>query len=86
MTLSTAQGNLEQFKTNFIKRFEESEIPLYLALDTETGIGYGAKKADSNSLIDDLSFGSPSPKRYERIIWTDVDDILHKKLVIATQK
>ena len=85
MTLSTAQGNLEQFKTNFIKRFEESEIPLYLALDTETGIGYGAKKADSNSLIDDLSFGSPSPKRYERIIWTDVDDILHKKLVIATQ-
>lgn len=85
MTAASANGNLEQFKNNFIKRFEESEIPLHFALDTETGIGYGVKKEDSNNLIDDLSIGNPTKKRYERIIWTDVDDILHKKLVAATQ-
>lgn len=34
MTLPYASSNLEQFKTAFLKRFEQSEIPLHLALDT----------------------------------------------------
>jgi hypothetical protein len=84
MTLSTANGSIEQFKRDFLKRFEQSEVPLNLALDTETGIGYGEKKEDVNELLDDLSlFGKK--KRYERVIWKDTDTILQKKLVIATQ-
>ena len=84
MTLPTANGNIERFKKDFLQRFEQSEVPLNLVLDTETGIGYGDKKEDSNELLDDLSlFGNK--KRYERIIWTDVDSILQKKLVDATQ-
>ena len=80
MSLPSANGNIEDFKRNFLKRFEQSEVPLNLLLDTETGIGYGSKKEDANDLIDDLPlFGTK--KRYERIIWTDVDTILQEKLI-----
>ncbi|MBW8684461.1 lantibiotic dehydratase [Chitinophaga rhizophila] len=34
--------DLQQFSKNFSQRYEEQEIPLAIALDTETGIGYGA--------------------------------------------
>ena len=85
MTLPSANGNIEQFKRNFLKRFEQSEVSLNLVLDTETGIGYGDKKADTNELLDALSlFGTK--KRYERIIWTDVDTILQTKLIEAIAK
>ena len=84
MTLPSANGAIEEFKRNFLKRFEQDEVSLNLVLDTETGIGFGDKKEDQNSMLDDLSlFGSS--KRYERIIWTDVDTILQKKLVASIQ-
>lgn len=85
MTLPSRNGNLEQFKKEFLKRFEQSEVSLNIALDTETGIGFGSKKEDTNPLLDDLSLES-NRKRYRRVIWTDVDTILQKKLVYATQK
>jgi hypothetical protein len=84
MTLPSASGNLEHFKTQFTKRFEQSEVPLCLALDAETGIGFGSENNDTNPLLDDLSL-QESQKRYERIIWTDVDTILQKKLVYANK-
>ncbi|WP_400075060.1 lantibiotic dehydratase family protein [Winogradskyella sp. R77965] len=83
MTLPTGNAYIEEFKTEFSNRFEQSEIPLSIALDTETGIGFGTKKEDTNPLLDDLSL-KDSEKRYRRIIWTDVDSILQKKLVNAT--
>jgi hypothetical protein len=85
MTLPSANGNIEQFKRDFLKRFEQSEVSLNLVLDTETGIGYGAKKADTNDLLDALSLLG-TKKRYERIIWTDVDTILQTKLIEAIAK
>ena len=85
MTLPSANGNIEQFKRNFLKRFEQSEVSLNLVLDTETGIGYGDKKADTNELLDALSI-LETKKRYERIIWTDVDTILQTKLIEAIAK
>jgi hypothetical protein len=84
MTLPTADGNIERFKRDFLKRFEQSEVALNLVLDTETGIGFGDKKEDTNDLLDDFSFFA-NKKRYERIIWTDVDAILQKKLVVSIQ-
>lgn len=44
---------------------------------------FGAKKNDTNPLIDDLSVGLNVKKRYERIVWTDIDRILQKKLMYA---
>ncbi|QTD36728.1 lantibiotic dehydratase family protein [Polaribacter batillariae] len=84
MTLPTANKNIEQFKRDFLKRFKQSEVSLNLALDTETGIGYGDKREDSNNLLEGLvSIGNN--KRYKHVIWTDVDTILQKKLVNVTQ-
>lgn len=77
--------NLADFARNFTKRFEQSEVPLHLALDTETGIGYGSKKEDSNPILDDIAIGNSKPKRYQHIVWTDLDDILHHKLITAAQ-
>ncbi|WP_438968640.1 lantibiotic dehydratase family protein [Nonlabens sp.] len=85
MTVANAGRNLVDFKTNFNKRFEESEVPLHLVLDAETGIGYGSKKEDSNSILDDLQLGPTESKRYEHVIWTDIDRILHEKLITATR-
>lgn len=85
MTLPYANGKLEQFKTSFLKRFEDSEVPLSLALDTETGVGFGIKKDDNHPMLDDLPLQGEPKKRYERIVWTDVDTILQKKLITATK-
>ena len=85
MTLPSANSNIEQFKRDFLKRFKQSEIPLNLALDTETGIGFGSKKEDTNELIDDFQF-SRNTKRYEKVIWTNIDTIIQEKLIEATYK
>ncbi len=51
--------NLEIFKDKFYERYQDQEVPLALALDTENGIGYLSKNnADFNPIIDDISFGN----------------------------
>ncbi|WP_064966674.1 lantibiotic dehydratase family protein [Tenacibaculum ovolyticum] len=84
MTPPLENNYLIDFKRKFLKRFEESEVPLNLVLDTETGIGYADKSDDTNELLNNLL--TPTiQKRYERVIWTDVDTILQQKLVEATR-
>lgn len=86
ITLPKANGNLEQFKRDFLSRFEDSEeIPLHLILDTETGIGYGLKKEDSNDLLDDLIIPKVK-KRYQYITWSDFDTILQTKLIKSIEE
>ena len=47
--------NIEEFKKRFSERYEDYEIPLLVALDTETGIGYPAKDTNGvNELIEDI--------------------------------
>ncbi|WP_178372186.1 lantibiotic dehydratase [Chitinophaga jiangningensis] len=47
--------DLEQFISAFSARYEEQEVPLSLALDTEAGIGYGAHTGgDHTPLLDEL--------------------------------
>lgn len=48
-------GNLEEFRKRFSARYEDYEVPLLLALDAETGIGYPPGKASGvNELADDI--------------------------------
>lgn len=52
---NTAIKDLNDFKARFYSQYEEREIPLAVALDGETGIGYGAMlDAGTSSLIEDL--------------------------------
>jgi len=80
MSLPSANKNIVSFKRSFSKRFEEKEVSLGLALDTETGIGYGIKKEDHTPMLDNLSL-SAHKKRYKQVIWTDTDSIIQKKLI-----
>lgn len=50
--------NLDAFKKRFLASYEDAEIPLAVALDNETGIGYPDKDSSGiNELVDDLFAG-----------------------------
>jgi len=38
------QSDLRQFKQDFLRRFDQAEIPIMLALDPEAGVGYGGRE------------------------------------------
>ncbi|MEM9686279.1 MAG: lantibiotic dehydratase family protein [Bacteroidota bacterium] len=73
--------NLQQFKKAFTARYETREMPLSVALDTETGIGYLREQqaVDATPFLDDLEI----PGRYNTyrdVSWNPVQDILYGKL------
>ena len=56
ITKPAERTNLSQFRENFIKRYDDREIPLLFALDNELGIGYaGNTSGDISPLVDDLT-------------------------------
>ena len=57
LTRTNNNGDLQQFSRAFRERYEDQEIPLAIALDAETGIGYAGNSgghADNTPLIDDI--------------------------------
>ncbi len=82
MTLRSTSGRLEDFKRAYTKRYESEWLPLSLVLDVELGIGYG-EKGERNAPFLDKLINVPKKKRYEHVVWTDVDVILQKKLFHA---
>lgn len=57
ITSSQENATLNQFKQDFVARYENCEIPLMEVLDTELGIGYPSKGSDGDisPLIDDFA-------------------------------
>jgi hypothetical protein len=52
---TSTQPNLAKFRNNFVKRYEEREMPLLFVLDNELGLGYAENASgDISPLIDDL--------------------------------
>jgi hypothetical protein len=76
-----ASKNLEEFKKEFIKRYEYKSMPLTTVLDTETGIGYlqNEDMNDSHEILDSFSF-KPKKQKGKNQLWTSYDFILQKKL------
>lgn len=74
-------GDLENFKDAFRQRYEDQEVPLVLALDTEAGIGYAGFNnghADHTPLVDDIfTSGSNQP---ESIGWSKLHEFQLRKL------
>ena len=59
ITLPPAKTNLSQFKENFLKRYDDREMPLLFVLDNELGIGYADNTSgDISPLVDDLAMPS----------------------------
>lgn len=51
---------LRNFKAKFYEKYEEQEVPLTIALDTQVGVGYG-KWNDINGDMNPLLAGLPTP-------------------------
>ena len=51
IAVSPDNQNLKDFKSAYFNRYETAEIPILIALDTETGIGYGDSGKSKNTPI-----------------------------------
>lgn len=74
---------IEKFKTAFIKRYENRQMPLLKVLDVETGIGYGQNPTNLNAtpFLDDIAY---YPNRYENTSsQTALHIVLQKKMAEA---
>ncbi len=82
ITLKNKQTNLNNFKKSFVKRYEQQEIPLTLALDIEMGIGYiqTSNIADDNPILDDLRLPAKKEETTQKY-WNGIHKILQKKLL-----
>lgn len=74
--------HIEIFKNAFYERFENEEIPLSFALDTEVGIGYrqDVEAAGVHPYLDDLVLPSSVEKAAKEIRLTPVQILLNQKL------
>ncbi|KRB59940.1 lantibiotic dehydratase family protein [Flavobacterium sp. Root186] len=77
----TPSKNLEEFKKEFIKRYEYKSMPLTTVLDSEIGIGYlqNLDLNDSHEILDNFSFKLKKQKT-KNLSWTSYDFVLQKKL------
>ncbi|SDX01309.1 thiopeptide-type bacteriocin biosynthesis domain-containing protein [Hydrobacter penzbergensis] len=69
LTKSNSNADLNTFKENFKKRYDEQEIPLVIALDSDLGIGYSASVDRNNGgseYIDDLAVTNAEKNRPQR--------------------
>ncbi|MGY0034955.1 lantibiotic dehydratase [Pedobacter sp. NJ-S-72] len=79
-------ADVKTFKQKFIERYEEQEIPLLEALDTEAGIGYAkfsGAHANYTPLIDGLVL--PGKKGANKVSWTPYRQLVFKKFVESQQ-
>jgi thiopeptide-type bacteriocin biosynthesis protein len=85
--LSTKFENpqLSKFRENFYAQYDQAEVSLLEALDTETGIGYTGKDVSGvNTLIDDLFMQTETSGNYD-IRWNKGQQLLHDKLLLASK-
>ncbi len=89
LTSRTKNQKLEQFKKAFYDRYEDEEIPLSIALDVETGIGYDQNHKgafDVCPLIDDLRLSGTNKSTtqpYYQYNLGKADSLIHQKFMTA---
>ena len=76
-------GAINQFKREYITRFEDREIPLLLALDPEGGIGYGQleQSMDAGDLLKGITFTRAVAEK--QIIWGPLQELLMRRICTA---
>lgn len=82
----SVSSDLDNFRKRFYERYEEQEIPLLIALDNESGLGYGAiqgGQAENTPLVDDLVV--PSRNKNSKINWSGVENLTFKLYLDAIE-
>ena len=82
-------ANLSSFQKAFSERYEEQEIPLLIALDSESGIGYGKLQKGRGAnlpLVDNVIIDKKEIDN-KKIKWNAISDLVLKKYeeAIATK-
>lgn len=81
-----ANANLSSFAKRFYDRYEDKEIPLQIALDTEIGIGYLDKNVgDFTPLIEGVILPQSAEKEIS-IKWNKAQEQLFRKLRDANEQ
>ena len=79
---NSQKTRLDIFKESFLSKYELETIPLIIALDVETGIGYddtlNSSGVDKNHLID--NFPKNEPKNGVQIEWGILDSFIVRKI------
>lgn len=86
--LATESGHpdMKQFREQFQQRYEQQEIPLMVALDSDIGIGYGLASGSAASytpLVDDLVM--PGTVAEQSLPWNTVTQFIWEKFLQALQ-
>jgi thiopeptide-type bacteriocin biosynthesis protein len=79
--------DLQTFKQQFLQQYDQREIPLMMALDSESGIGYGIFSGDNSSytpLIDDLIM--PAGKKKDTLHWNAQTKFVLQQFLTAQQQ
>jgi lantibiotic biosynthesis protein len=90
LSIFSENESLNKFKKDFYSTYEDEEIPLALALDVETGIGYATSDGgsyDISPLIDDIRILGKGSSRnsYTEVKWNKRDVFLNKKMLLANK-
>jgi lantibiotic biosynthesis protein len=74
-------ANLESFQKAFSERYEEQEVPLLIALDSEGGVGYGKLqkgKGANMPLVDNVIIDKKETDN-KKIRWNAISELVLKK-------
>jgi class I lanthipeptide synthase len=84
LSLKHPENNLTKFKDAFSERYENEEIPLLHALDTEAGVGYLQNiTGDITPLVDDLPLSGGGQSNFSDIKWSSVYALFQMKYIDA---
>lgn len=84
---SKLPADIQTFINRFSERYEEQEVPLLEALDSEAGLGYGTStslRANYTPLIDDMRV--PGKASIPAVTWTPYRRLLLRKLQESQQQ
>ncbi|MET4140187.1 thiopeptide-type bacteriocin biosynthesis protein [Pedobacter sp. UYP1] len=81
-TEPSKNSSLDDFRSNFVKKFEHKEVPLQIALDPEIGIGYRSMNLnkDEGQLIQDLK-KNRAYKQINQIAYTPLYQFMLNQMI-----
>ncbi len=89
LSMNATETNLSKFRDAFYKKYEDAEIPLLQALDTESGIGYlqnySSGSGDYSPLVDDIHLPQ-NTSQSTRMEWNNIHSFLFKKYLDAIKE